>query len=180
MPRNPLKPRLPPRNKVTGRRNKKRYKGQKHEGFGEKMRALWQDPEYRAKMAERDRVRLIDQKLNPLKYQRNGVPDGMTKKMVKPLWDRAYQLADQFIQVMKDNGELPPGTAIPDTDAGKAEAALREVFALAVGPTDNKIKIQALNTVLAYTKSKPESKSKLTLDKAEDFLSEVARDLKPE
>jgi hypothetical protein len=65
---------------------------------------------------------------------------------------------------------------VPDSDAGKAEVALKEVFKLAVGPTDQKIKIQALNTVLNYTKSKPESKSKLTLDKAEDFLSMVAGD----
>mgnify|MGYP005812441895 CR=1 FL=1 len=67
---------------------------------------------------------------------------------------------------------------VPTDDAGKAEAALREAFVLAVGPTDQKIKIQAINTVLNFTKSKPESKSKLTLDKAEDFLAEVARDLK--
>lgn len=67
---------------------------------------------------------------------------------------------------------------IPDTDAGKAEQSLREVFAMAVGPTDQKIKIQAINTVLAYTKSKPEAKSKLTLDKAEDFLAAIALDSK--
>jgi hypothetical protein len=66
---------------------------------------------------------------------------------------------------------------VPETDAGKAEAALREAFVMAVGPSNDKIKIQAVNTVLAYTKSKPEAKSKLTLDKAEDFLSEVAKDL---
>jgi hypothetical protein len=66
---------------------------------------------------------------------------------------------------------------IPADDAGKAEAALREAFALAVGPTDLKIKIQAVNTVLAYTKSKPEAKSKLTLEKAEDFLDIVANDI---
>lgn len=67
---------------------------------------------------------------------------------------------------------------IPDTDAGMAEKALREAFVLAVGPTAMQYKMAAINTVLAYTKSKPESKSKLTLDKAEDFLAEVANDLK--
>jgi hypothetical protein len=66
---------------------------------------------------------------------------------------------------------------VPDTDTGKAEAALREAFVMAVGPSNDKVKIQAINTVLAYTKSKPEAKSKLTLDKAEDFLAEVAKDL---
>jgi hypothetical protein len=65
---------------------------------------------------------------------------------------------------------------IPTDDAGKAEAALREAFVLAVGPTDQKIKIQAINTVLNFTKSKPEAKSKLTLDKSEDFLAMIAAD----
>jgi len=66
---------------------------------------------------------------------------------------------------------------IPETDSGKAEAALREAFVLAIGPTDQKIKIQAINTVLNFTKSKPEAKSKLTIEKAEDFLDLVAGDL---
>jgi hypothetical protein len=59
---------------------------------------------------------------------------------------------------------------------GKAEAALREAVVLALGPSDQKIKIQAINTVLNFTKSKPESRSKLTLNKAEDFLDELADD----
>jgi hypothetical protein len=66
---------------------------------------------------------------------------------------------------------------VPADDAGKAEACLREAFALAVGPSDQKIKIQAINTVLNFTKSKPEAKSKLTLNAAEDFLSAIAKDV---
>jgi hypothetical protein len=62
------------------------------------------------------------------------------------------------------------GRQVSVTDEGKAEAALKEAFVLAVGPSDQKIKIQAINTVLNFTKSKPESRSKLTLNKAEDFL----------
>jgi hypothetical protein len=53
---------------------------------------------------------------------------------------------------------------------------MREAFILAVGPTEQKTKVSAINTVLAYTKSKPESKSKLTLSKAEDFLDEISGD----
>jgi hypothetical protein len=70
-----------------------------------------------------------------------------------------------------------PDVAIPTTDAAMAEAALREAFAHAIGPCDQKIKIQYINTVLAYTKAKPETRSKLTLDKAEAFLDAVAEDL---
>jgi hypothetical protein len=68
------------------------------------MKLLWQDPEYRAAMKERDRKRLAN--FDPQKYSRAGVPDGMTRAMVKPLWDRAEALAEQFIQILKDTGQL--------------------------------------------------------------------------
>jgi hypothetical protein len=70
------------------------------------MRALWQDPEFRAKMAARDRKHSEDSKINPEKYKRTGIPDGMTRKQAAPLWKRAYELADKFIQVLKDTGRL--------------------------------------------------------------------------
>ncbi len=123
-----------------------------------------------------------DRKANPAKYSRAGIPDGMTRETVAPLWARARQLADRFIQIMKSKGELPDlpedafGVTVPETDASKAEEALKEAFVLAIGPSDQKIKIQAINTVLAYTKSKPESRSKLTLNKAEDFLDAIEND----
>jgi hypothetical protein len=145
-------------------------------------------------MKKRDEARVQAMKEEPWRFFRRGVPNGMRKRDAKPLWERAYQLADRFIKIMKEHGELPDDTealvmidaqdgkdpeliAVPKSDAGKAEAALREAFILAVGPSTQNIKIQAINTVLNFTKSKPESKSKLTLDKAEDFLSMVADDL---
>jgi hypothetical protein len=107
------------------------------------------------------------------KFTRAGIPNGYTRETVAPLWAKANKLADRFIAIMKEQGDLPEIT-VPDTDAGKAEVALREAFVLAVGPSDQKIKIQAINTVLNFTKSRPESKSKLTLNKAEDFLDAIA------
>jgi hypothetical protein len=74
------------------------------------------------------------------------------------------------------NDEIKSQIEVPETDSGKAEAALREAFVLAIGPTDYKTKTAAISLVLAYTKSKPEAKSKLTLNAAEDFLSIVAAD----
>jgi hypothetical protein len=152
-----------------------------------RLKELWQTPEFREKMRIRNEKIAADRKANPEKYSRSGIPDGMRRAQAAPLWERARSLADRFIQIMKDNGELPPEDTfinedgevcvVPNSDAGKAEAALREAFVLAVGPSDQKIKIQAINTVLNFTKSKPETKSKLTLNKAEDFLDEVAKDL---
>lgn len=55
-------------------------------------------------MKERDRIRLAN--FDPDKYSRAGVPDGMTRAMAKPLWDRAEALAEQFIQMLKDTGQL--------------------------------------------------------------------------
>ncbi|WP_456723056.1 hypothetical protein [Bradyrhizobium sp. USDA 4350] len=154
------------------------------------MKTLWATPEFREKMAQRDAARAAAAKLNPTKFFRFGVPDGMRRADVAPLWERANQLADRFIQIMKDKDELPQVeevvvqgddgeqtlVSVPTTDAGKAEAALREVAVLAFGPSTQQIKIQAINTLLAYTKSKPESKSKLTLNKAEDFLDSLDDD----
>jgi hypothetical protein len=104
MPRNPLNPRLPPKDKVTGRRQGTRHKNKKKPS--EARKRLWQDPEYLAKMAARSIKWKEDQKRNPMKYSRLGVPDGMTRKMVQPMWNRAYELADKFIQVLKDTGRL--------------------------------------------------------------------------
>jgi hypothetical protein len=63
---------------------------------------------------------------------------------------------------------------VPDSDEEKAVIALREAFLLCVGPTAIPEKIKAINTVLAYTKPKPESSTKLRVEKAEDFLDLIA------
>jgi hypothetical protein len=152
----------------------------------ERMKALWEDPEHRAKHAA---AISASHKDDPAKHSRAGIPTGHTRETVAPLWERARVLADRFITIMKDKGELPQDEVVlvqngedvsevrvPNSDNGKAEAALKEAFVLAVGPSDQKIKIQAINTVLNFTRAKPESKSKLTLNKAEDFLDAILHD----
>jgi hypothetical protein len=149
-------------------------------------KAQWADPEFRARHSEALKA---SHKADPTKHSRAGVPTGHTRESVAPLWERARELADRFIKIMKDQGELPQDeivlvqngedvseVRVPISDTGKAEAALKEAFVLAVGPSDQKIKIQAINTILNFTKSKPESKSKLTLNKAEDFLDSILND----
>jgi hypothetical protein len=107
MPRNPLNPKRGNKNHATGRQNKKRFKNAgSRPQHSETMKRLWQDPVYRAKMDVRLAKMAEDRKANPLKYNRMGVPDGMTKKMVQPMWDRANELADRFIQILKDTGRL--------------------------------------------------------------------------
>jgi hypothetical protein len=143
-------------------------------------------------MKLRDEARIAAAKLNPENFWRRGVPDGMRKADADALWAEAHKLADRFIQIMKDQGELPDevfevvtvdsegetqtiSASVPVTDNGKAERALREVFVLAVGPSTQAVKLQAAKTVLDFTKSKPESKTKLTVNPM-SFLDELEND----
>lgn len=143
-------------------------------------------------MKKRDENRSRMMKEEPHRFFRRGVPNGMRKHKAVKLWAKAHKLADRFIQIMKDKGELPDevvevivadsegevstvSAVVPVTDNGKAEAALREVAVLAFGPSTQAIKIQACNTLLAYTKSKPESKSKLTVNPL-SFLDDLEDD----
>lgn len=165
----------------------------KNKVASETLRWKWKhDPVFIEKMRQRDINRSRMMREHPEKFFRRGVPDGMRKADAAPLWERANQLADRFIQLMKDNGQLDDEqvivtdddgketlVSVPSSDTGKAEVALREAFVLAVGPSTQVIKVQAIRTVLEYTKAKPETKSKLTLNKAEEFLAAVAEDMKP-
>lgn len=141
------------------------------------MKQRWQDPEYRAKMDERNKRVAEMRKLDPEKFSRTGVPDGMRRRTAKRMWAKADKAADRFIQMLKDNGDLPE-VAVPDYDAGMAEAALKEAFKLAVVPGDLKIKTANIRTILEWTKSKPESKSKVTVSTAEDWLKAAQEEMR--
>lgn len=141
------------------------------------LKALWASPEGRARMMAGVTPNLekihADRKINPAKYSRYGVPHGHTKATVAPLWAEASRKADRFIEMLKDDG-IVPAVVIPDSDEAKGVAALHEATKLALGPTDKQMKLAAIRTVLEYTRSKPESKSKLTLNTSEDFLAAIA------
>jgi hypothetical protein len=112
------------------------------------------------------------------------------KKAAIPLWRAAHKLADKYLDYMKKTDQAPADMAVtvvdrpnvmphteyvvPDSDEEKAVIALREAFLIAVGPTALPEKIKAINTVLAYTKTKPEAQHKLRVEKAEDFLDLIA------
>jgi len=153
---------------------------------------LWATPEHRARMKERDaktkQMRIDD----PWAVKTWGVPLGIGgKKNAIPLWRAAHKLADKYLDYMKRTDQAPsdmkdvtvverpniiPHTemVVPDSDEEKAIIALREAFLLCVGPTAIPEKIKAINTVLAYTRPKPESSTKLRVEKAEDFLDLIA------
>jgi hypothetical protein len=125
------------------------------------MKARWEDPEYREKQLAN---------LHANRGNRTRVPDGMRKAQAQKLWSKAETLAERFITMLKDDGELPEVT-VPGSDEAMATEALREAFVLAIGPGDGKLKTANIRTVLEWTRAKPESKSKLTLEKSEDWLA---------
>jgi hypothetical protein len=154
-------------------------------------KADWEDPEYRARMKERDAKLNEARRADPWAYKTWGVPLGIGgKKAAIPLWRAAHKLADKYLDYMKKTDQAPsdmdvtvverpniiPHTemVVPDNDEEMAVIALREAFLLAVGPTAIPEKMKAINTVLAYTKPKPESSTKLRVEKAEDFLDLIA------
>jgi hypothetical protein len=159
------------------RKTSSRFKGWfKRPDLAEKMKAKWADPEYREKMKKVHAAIAERRKTDP-NCTRAGVPDGMRRRTAKRMWAKAEEAADRFIQMLKDEGDLPQVT-VPGTDEGMAEAALKEAFKLAVVPGDQKVRLAAIRTVLDFTKSKPESKSKVTIDTAEDWLKAAEADMK--
>lgn len=151
---------------------------------------LWATPEHRERMKERNANINRLRKEDPWRTAPWGVPNGMKKSEVIPLWRAAHSLADKYLDYMKKTDQAPsdmavtvverpniiPHTAmvVPDTEEEMAVLALREAFLLCIGPTAMPDKIKAINTVLAYTKPKPESSTKLRVEKAEDFLDLIA------
>lgn len=131
------------------------------------LRLRWQDPEYRA-----NNLALLRATYKP----RTRVPDGMRKPQAMKLWAKAETLAESFIQMLKDEGDLPM-VVMPETDEARAEAALKEAVVLAIGPGDNKIKTANIRTVLEWTKAKPESKSKVTVEQSEEWLARARADM---
>lgn len=154
-------------------------------------KAQWEDPAWRERMKKRDEDLKLMRLEDPWAIKTWGVPLGIGgKKKAIPLWRAAHKLADKYLDYMKKTDQAPsnmdvtvverpniiPHTemVIPDSDEEKAIIALREAFLLAVGPTAIPEKIKAINTVLAYTKTKPEAQHKLRVEKAEDFLDLIA------
>jgi len=154
------------------------------------MKAKWLDPEYRAKMAERDSRREELRKADPERFTRTGIPNGMRKDEAQRLWAVAETQADKVIQTLKVAGVLPETAAastgatttaaiqssIPgsDTDEGMAEAVLKEAFKLALGPTGTRAKLSALALIMKYTRLPPMAVLQMAAGTAEGVLDELA------
>jgi thioesterase domain-containing protein len=157
----------------TKRKPRKRIspvRGGKNPAASEALRKMWADPVRRAEVTAKLRARGV-------KGTRLGITDGMTRAQAEKKWAKAEKLSEKFIKTMEDIGQLPE-VVVPESEEALAKEALKEAFKLAVGPYNGQTKNAAIRTVLEWTKAKPESKSKLTINKAEEWLAEIAADMK--
>lgn len=154
-------------------------KNRKKPKNSEALKAIWKDPERRASMIEKIKagraIQQIEREANPDKFSRAGIPHGHTRASVAPLIAKANEQADRFIQKMKEEGNLPE-VVIPGSDEERAEAALREACVIALSPGERQAKMAAIRTVLEWTRAKPASASKITVNTSEDWLAEIAAD----
>ena len=93
-----------------------------------------------------------------------GVPDGHTKKSITPLRNKAKKEAIKVVEIMIK--KFPED--IPEDDAAKE--ALQCAVEIIRTPGETRERLSAARLVLDFTKSKPASKSDVSISKAEDFL----------
>ncbi len=78
--------------------------------------------------------------------------------------------AKRVIEKMKENGTIQP------TDDPRAVEALEGSIEVLRKPVDQRTKLMAAKIILEYTKSKPASETKVTVNKAEEWLAAIAGD----
>jgi hypothetical protein len=128
--------------------------GQYRPWASEPQKRLWRDPEHRAKMCQARARTAEDRRKRPERYSRLGVPNGMHRAEADAAWEAAAALAGNAMAGLEAQG-LVPVDVLPNSDEALAKAALHEVALLALGPTNRRTKMQALNILLAFTKAKP-------------------------
>lgn len=160
------------------RKTSPRTKGIRHiSAASSKLKALWADPEWRANyLARREFLRELRGHTYK-KKSRMGVPDGMRKEEAMELWEKAKAQARRFVQIMEDQGKLPKVT-IPGSEEEMAKQTLEHAFTYAVGPlTDAKTKASYMRIVLDFTKKKPETTNKLSLENSAEWLALLAAEM---
>lgn len=103
---------------------------------------------------------------------------GSTRADDAALWAIAKVRAESLIEKMEDEGLLPDlsGVIVPGSDQELAKAALVETARIALGPVDKRTKMDALKTLLNYTKQKPAQAVEAKVSSMEAWLSEIEKD----
>jgi hypothetical protein len=93
-----------------------------------------------------------------------GVPDGHTAETIKPIREQAKKDAKKVVRIMSENYN------IENKYQQEALATAVEVMRL---QGETRERLAAARLVLDFTKSKPASKSDVSIHKAEDFLASL-------
>ena len=100
--------------------------------------------------------------------RRLGTPDGMRSDEAAHEWRFARMYAKEVTKIMVDKGQLED-----DPRVTKAFSAAVEVLE---SPMSQREKLAAARLILDFLKAKPVSKSEVTVQKAEDWLTAVTAD----
>jgi|TARA_R100000951_G_scaffold65858_1_gene55596 hypothetical protein len=93
-----------------------------------------------------------------------GVPDGHTKETIAPIREQAKKDAKKVVKIMSDKYN------IEDEYQKEALTTAVEVMRL---DGQSRERLAAARLVLDFTKSKPATKSDVSISKAEDFLASL-------
>jgi hypothetical protein len=144
----------------------------------EAQKLKWQDPEHRAKMARAGFIPVTAEmhRKTPGKWSRLGIPTGYTRASVAPLRAEAEQAADEAIRQLQAQGMLET-MVLPESEEALANAALRELFVIAIAPGNASTKLRALSSLLAFTKAKPAERRAImrSNNPTEAWLQSVSR-----
>jgi hypothetical protein len=148
----------------NGRREHKRP-------YTEAERRVRADPEHRARqsIARKELIARRKAEGNPIRFGRLGIPDGMRRLEADLVWAVSAKLA------RLDMAELKQAGVLDGADA-KAEEALQAALEVMRSPMKQADRLAAARLVLDFTKAKPASKTDLTINKAEEWLSSVVAD----
>lgn len=162
------------KSEVTSRRKPKRKKApprKKNNAAGQRLRELYADPVWKAQQLEKmntARAKALSE--DPLRFTRQGVPDGMRKKEAEKKMAEAKESAKETVEVLAANGFFKD-------DESAAKEALEFNISVMRSPYGMRERLAAASKVLEYTKSKPVAKSEVTVNKAEEWLATVAAEI---
>ncbi len=158
-----------PKEKVAPKKKRKSRKRRiKRPDLTAAMRALWADPERRASLlANRREIVKRERELDPEKFKRVGIPNGMTRESAQRKWNKHAKSAKKTVEAMEKNG------VFKDDDSASKEAMEFNITVMRGGYAIRE-RLAAASKILEYTKTKPVAKSEVTVNKAEEWLAAVS------
>lgn len=155
---------------LTGR--KRLVPRSRSEAHRQNLLRKWQDPAFRKRMEEMQAKRRADPEK---KWSRRGIFDGHNRASSELIWADARAKAKEIVEKMIENDQVN----MPEckTDAERAELALKETVAVLMTPANHQAKLGAARILLDFCKEKPASRSKVTVQAAEEWLNSVTSDI---